>query len=91
REPDITKLDAPVVEILNTLDVDDTDATIALTFMTDNTGRIFDNETGSEWNIFGTAISGPLTGVELFQELAGTHFWFAWAAFRPETAVYGIE
>jgi hypothetical protein len=52
-------------------------------------GVITDNETGSEWNIFGQAVSGPLAGEELVQMLAYPHFWFAWAVFQPETTVWG--
>ncbi len=54
-------------------------------------GAIVDLQTGSVWNIFGRAEDGPLAGVQLRQELAAPHFWFAWAAFEPETAVYGID
>lgn len=54
-----------------------------------NDGVITDNETGSEWNIFGQAISGELVGAELEPVVSHTHFWFAWAAFEPDTVVYG--
>ncbi len=52
-------------------------------------GVIVDNETGSEWDVFGRAISGELVGAQLEPILSHVHFWFAWAAFRPETTVYG--
>ncbi|MBK8035358.1 MAG: DUF3179 domain-containing protein [Chloroflexi bacterium] len=51
--------------------------------------RFSDDQTGSTWNVFGTAVEGTLSGSQLRQELAFPHFWFAWAAFRPETTVYG--
>lgn len=51
--------------------------------------KIVDNETGSEWNVFGQAVSGELEGAELQPVLSHMHFWFAWAAFRPDTEVYG--
>lgn len=51
-------------------------------------GKILDNETGSEWNIFGQAVAGPLTGSQLPPVLSHTHFWFAWAAFRPDTELF---
>ncbi len=51
-------------------------------------GRIIDNETGSEWNVFGQAINGELAGTHLRPILSHMHFWFAWAAFRPDTTVY---
>lgn len=54
-----------------------------------NDGLITDNETGSEWDVFGRAISGELEGAQLEPVLSHPHFWFAWAAFRPETRIYG--
>ena len=53
-------------------------------------GAFVDNETGSIWNIFGTAISGPLEGAQLPNISAHESFWFAWAAFHPETAIYTL-
>lgn len=53
-----------------------------------NDGMITDNETGSEWDIFGRAVSGELAGAQLEPVESHTHFWFAWAAFRPDTVVY---
>jgi hypothetical protein len=52
-------------------------------------GEVFrDAETGSTWNSFGRAISGPLAGRELKPVVSGNHFWFAWAAFKPETRIW---
>ena len=62
-----------------------------LTFALDANGVIRDEQTGSAWNVFGTALDGELAGSQLRQIVAGAHFWFAWAAFQPETAVYGLE
>jgi hypothetical protein len=50
--------------------------------------RITDRNTGSTWDIFGRAIEGPLRGAQLEPVVHGDHFWFAWAAFKPETIVY---
>ncbi|MCG2786831.1 MAG: DUF3179 domain-containing protein [Anaerolineae bacterium] len=47
-----------------------------------------DKESGSEWDIFGRAVSGTLQGAQLTELPAINHFWFSWAAFRPETRVY---
>ena len=47
-----------------------------------------DTETGSTWNIRGQAVAGPLAGQRLEQIVHGDHFWFAWAAFRPDTITY---
>jgi hypothetical protein len=53
-------------------------------------GLIVDEQTGSVWNILGQAVSGPLEGTRLVPIIHGNHFWFAWAAFHPETAVRTI-
>lgn len=54
-------------------------------------GSIQDDQTGSTWTVFGLAQSGEMQGKQLRQLLAFPHFWFAWAAFQPETRVYGLE
>jgi hypothetical protein len=61
-----------------------------LTFKADDKGVIQDEQTKSTWNVFGTAIAGELKGQQLQPMIAAPHFWFAWAAFRPETTVYGL-
>ncbi|MFZ1546641.1 MAG: DUF3179 domain-containing (seleno)protein [Candidatus Nitrotoga sp.] len=51
-------------------------------------GKILDAQTGSEWNIFGQAVTGELAGKQLTPLVSINHFWFSWAAFKPETRVY---
>ena len=51
-------------------------------------GQIVDNETGSTWNIVGEAVAGELAGQQLERIIHADHFWFSWAAFRPETIIY---
>ncbi len=51
-------------------------------------GRFFDDQTGSEWNILGFALDGPLSGKRMEPVVHGDHFWFSWAAFRPDTKVF---
>jgi hypothetical protein len=51
-------------------------------------GVFRDKETGSEWDILGRAVAGELEGAQLTELPAINHFWFSWAAFRPETRVY---
>lgn len=46
-----------------------------------------DQQTGSHWNVLGTAVSGPLAGAQLEAVEHVDTFWFAWAAFAPETSV----
>jgi hypothetical protein len=54
-------------------------------------GRIIDNETQSEWNIFGQAVEGTLEGYQLEQYISFAQFWFAWASAYPDTAIYQDE
>jgi hypothetical protein len=49
---------------------------------------IKDLQTESTWNVFGQAIDGPMTGKRLAPIVHGDHFWFAWAAFKPDTIVF---
>ena len=58
---------------------------LSLTFTADE-GVIVDEQTGSAWSILGEALAGPLAGAKLEPIAHGHHFWFAWAAFRPDTA-----
>ena len=50
-----------------------------------------DHETGSRWMVLGKAVEGPLEGSELIPVAHANYFWFAWAAFFPDTAVQTAE
>ena len=63
---------------------------LSLTF-TVGEGVIIDEQTGSAWSILGEALTGPLAGAELEPIVHGNHFWFARAAFRPDTTVRDID
>jgi hypothetical protein len=52
---------------------------------------ITDDQTGSTWDITGRAVDGPLAGTELEAANHGDHFWFAWAAFVPQTSIWTTE
>jgi hypothetical protein len=58
-----------------------------LTFRSEEDGFV-DDQTGSEWNILGQALDGPLAGRALEPVVHANHFWFAWGAFKPNTHVY---
>lgn len=60
-----------------------------LSFRADGQGNFIDNGTESTWNILGEAVAGPLAGSRLTEILHFDHFWFAWAAFFPNTELYG--
>ena len=46
-----------------------------------------DVETGSVWNIFGLATSGPLEGTQLDRVVHVDTFWFALGTFYPDTGI----
>lgn len=54
-------------------------------------GAITDTRTGSTWNLFGKAVSGPLNGQQLASVNAGVHFAFAWLAFNPDSEIYAAR
>ncbi|MFW6201279.1 MAG: DUF3179 domain-containing protein [Gemmatimonadota bacterium] len=55
-------------------------------------GTIVDRATGSDWRVDGRAVAGPLAGSHLPAfETAYVAFWFAWAAFHPETAIWTAD
>jgi hypothetical protein len=58
-----------------------------MTFRTEGEALV-DEQTGSEWNVLGEAVAGELAGERLEPVNSVDHFWFSWAAFRPETRVY---
>jgi len=58
-----------------------------LSFRFDN-DLIVDEQTGTVWNVLGQGAEGPLSGSQLEPIIGVNHFWFSWAAFRPETRVY---
>jgi hypothetical protein len=50
---------------------------------------IFDEQTGSRWDLFGRAVAGPLVGQQLDRVISIESFWFDWAAFHPDTGIFG--
>jgi hypothetical protein len=50
-----------------------------------------DAETGSTWSLAGMALSGPLEGARLRPIEHLDTFWFAWAAYYPDTEIYATE
>jgi len=46
-----------------------------------------DNE-GNQWDIFGTAVSGPRVGTQLEKTNSYIAYWYAWTAFFPNAAIY---
>ncbi len=58
-----------------------------LSFVAEN-DTITDEQTGSVWNVLGQAVAGELAGQQLDPVVKVDHFWFSWAAFRPDTRIY---
>jgi hypothetical protein len=58
-----------------------------LTFLMED-GRFVDEQTGTEWDVLGSGVSGPLAGSQLEPVVGINYFWFSWAAFKPQTHVY---
>lgn len=54
------------------------------TFSVDG-GEFVDDQTGSVWDITGSAVSGELAGTSLEQIHHLDTFWFAWSTYQPET------
>lgn len=59
----------------------------ALTFAPNADGTFSDAETGSTWDIGGVAIDGPLADTRLEAVEHLDTFWFAIAAFEPDTRI----
>ncbi len=58
-----------------------------LTLTPDGDSGFVDAETSTRWNILGEAVEGPLAGSELPKVEHLDTFWFAIAAFNPDTVV----
>jgi len=43
---------------------------------------------GNKWDIFGVAVDGPRAGTVLEVTKSFISYWFAWAAFYPNTVIY---
>jgi hypothetical protein len=59
-----------------------------LTFDTQGQDRFVDRETGSTWDLFGSAVEGSLAGEKLVPVINTNHLWFAWSAFNADAPVY---
>ncbi|MBA3618077.1 MAG: DUF3179 domain-containing protein [Acidothermales bacterium] len=59
----------------------------SLTFSPAGRTGFRDRETGSRWTLTGRATEGALAGEQLTPLTHQDAFWFAWAAFQPDTAL----
>ncbi len=61
--------------------------------LTDNedSNIILEDQLGNKWDLFGKAVEGPNAGLELEVPYSYMGFWFAWATFYPDIALYEAE
>ena len=52
-------------------------------------GVVYDVETGTLWSPSGLGLEGELAGVQLTFVTSFFTEWYGWAAFHPETEIYG--
>ena len=52
---------------------------------------LVDEQTKSTWNMLGQVLDGPLLGSRLAPVIHANHFWFAWAAFYPDTEIRTVN
>ncbi len=48
---------------------------------------IMTDQFGNEWDLFGRSVSGPRSGEELGKLTSYNAYWFAWAAFHPDSDI----
>ena len=48
------------------------------------------DETGSEWDFTGAAVSGPLAGKALTKIAVLEDYWFDWKTYNPNTVIYAL-
>jgi uncharacterized protein DUF3179 len=53
--------------------------------------RLVDAETGSEWDLTGAAVGGPLAGKKLAKVFVLKDYWFDWRAYNPGTGIYRLH
>jgi hypothetical protein len=54
-------------------------------------GAIYDAETRTRWSPSGLGLEGELAGVQLTFVTSFFTEWYGWAAFHPETDIYGVR
>lgn len=59
-----------------------------LSFRSGGQNKILDAETGSQWDLFGRAVSGPLEGSRLEYAPSGVEEFYAWAGFHIGTEIW---
>ncbi|MEE9586311.1 MAG: DUF3179 domain-containing (seleno)protein [Nitrososphaerales archaeon] len=63
---------------------------VTLEFKVEN-GMLVDTSSGTTWSYSGEGLSGKYADLKLNEVIAPPHFWFAWAAFYPDTGLFTTE
>ena len=50
---------------------------------------VMSDDEGNMWDVFGLAVSGPRVGTQLVHARSFMGYWFSFAAFYPELALFG--
>ena len=61
--------------------------TLDFTFTQDELPLVMVDNEGNKWDIFGEAIEGPRAGESLHHMKSFIAYWFAWAAFYPNSLI----
>jgi hypothetical protein len=60
-----------------------------LTFQFNFTNNNFtDKQTGSQWDVEGISVNGPLKGKQLLRLPFDEGYWFEWISFHPDSKIY---
>jgi len=68
--------------------LDDQTSLLNFEYAYNGSETLFKDNEGTEWNIFGEAISGPGTGNKLNPKTSFMGYWFSIGAFYPNTEIY---
>lgn len=53
-----------------------------------NTSIVLQDDEGTVWDVWGSAVSGPRAGEQLSMTTSTIAYWFAWVAFYPQAEIY---
>ena len=66
------------------------DGTTPVFSAVDEGNIILEDDLGNKWDVFGYAVSGPLTGSRLKSTESFIGYWFSWGTFYPEAEIYDL-
>ena len=69
-------------------ELDASNSMLEFEYVYNNAEGFFTDNEGTEWNVFGEAISGPRQGDKLKPTASFIAYWFSIGAFYPEAGIY---